>query len=213
MFRKSKEEEGSHELLSSIIYRGCVDRSTVVCLFVLTVQTDRCAWWTKRRRRNEEGAWHTHDTLAATHRALCTGIHREADERDPPRLGRVSQTRYTRFDTQENGWKSRADLRQLLVRKVQYVYIYIYNYTLFPHFLSILRLISFFNYFYSMMELLLLLHLRAPSSHIHERINIYNEYNEFVRSKNKRRVFHKAILLSRILFNTVYIPNRIVFLT
>lgn len=93
------------------------------------------------------------------------------------------------------------------------IYIYIYNYTLFPHFLSILRLISFFNYFYSMMELLLLLHLRAPSSHIHERINIYNEYNEFVRSKNKRRVFHKAILLSRILFNTVYIPNRIVFLT
>lgn len=93
------------------------------------------------------------------------------------------------------------------------MYIYIYNYTLFPHFLSILRLISFFNYFYSMMELLLLLHLRAPSSYIHERINIYNEYNEFVRSKNKRRVFHKAILLSRILFNTVYIPNRIVFLT
>lgn len=103
-----------HSSLSRLYF--AIDRPCQ--LFVLAVQTaDRCAW-RERRRRNEEGAWHTHDTLVATHRALCTGIRHKADERDPPSVERVSETRCTRLDTEENGWKSRADLRQLLVRKV-----------------------------------------------------------------------------------------------
>lgn len=145
-------------------------------LFVLAVQTDRCAWW-ERRRRNEEGAWHTHDTLVATHRALCTGIRHKADERDP-RLERVSETRCARLDTEENGWKSRADLRQLLVWKVQYVYNNHY-------FIFYIQIETF--------KRLRLLRLFSSDDRI------------CMRSKNKKRVFFfKTKKIIYVLFNLFY---------
>lgn len=157
-----------HSSLSRLYF--AIDRPCQ--LFVLAVQTaDRCAW-RERRRRNEEGAWHTHDTLVATHRALCTGIRHKADERDPPSVERVSETRCTRLDTEENGWKSRADLRQLLVRKVQYVYnnhyfitIFWYTKMLFNNWEFTRRAISFLG-------------INKNKTNLHAK-----------NSKNKRRVF------------------------
>lgn len=165
-------------------------------LFVLAVQTDRCAWW-ERRRRNEEGAWHTHDTLVATHRALCTGIRHKADERDP-RLERVSETRCARLDTEENGWKSRADLRQLLVWKVQYVY----NNHYFIFYIQIETFNVFSDYFHPTIE-----------------FACDRKIKEYSFLKQRKYVTFQPILLSCILFNIyiyfkiiVALSNRILFL-
>ena len=64
----------------------------------------------------------THDTRVATvhDRVLCTGIRHDANERDHL-LECVPECRQASVDSKENGRKSRSDLRQLLVRKIQYV--------------------------------------------------------------------------------------------
>lgn len=168
---KSKQREASFDPFQFIETVFC-DRSTVSIICACRANSRQMRVRRERRRRNEEGAWHTHDTLVATHRALCTGIRHKADERDPPSVERVSETRCTRLDTEENGWKSRADLRQLLVRKVQYVYnnhyfitIFWYTKMLFNNWEFTRRAISFLG-------------INKNKTNLHAK-----------NSKNKRRVF------------------------
>ena len=115
---------------SSILFVCGDGRSSVLSVSSVFSSRKSCAAQT-RRRNGKDGTWNivvksrdgTHDTRVATvhDRVLCIGIRHDANERDHLRVECVPECRQASVDSKENGWKSRSDLRQLLVRKIQYV--------------------------------------------------------------------------------------------